>query len=75
MADVATKTEKSDPGKISVPRPAPRDVLLAITDADGACAWTSCPKAYLSDLGSDLLRLLEEGQQRLHEQHPDSTAG
>jgi hypothetical protein len=55
-------------GRISVPRPAPGDVLLAVTDADGASCWTSCPKADLGELGPGLLSYLEEGQRLVHEQ-------
>ena len=53
---------------ITVPRPAPGDVLLAVTDAAGASCWTSCPKADLGEIGPLLLPVLEEGQQMVHEQ-------
>jgi hypothetical protein len=60
--------------RITVPRPKPDEVLLAITDADGASCWTSCKKAHLGDIGPSLLPFLEEGQRMVHEQG-DGTVG
>jgi hypothetical protein len=59
---------EADFDRISVPRPRPDQVLLAVTDAAGAWCWTFCPKADLGELGPGLLAYLEEGQQRVHEQ-------
>lgn len=59
---------EADFDRISVPRPKPGDVLLAVTDAEGASCWTFCPKADLGELGPGLLSYLEEGQRLVHEQ-------
>ena len=64
----------ADSGTITVPRPAPGDVLIAITDADGASCWTSCPKASFGELAPQLLSYLEDGQQQVHEQRAAGTA-
>jgi hypothetical protein len=63
----------ADFDKISVPRPKPGDVLIAACDADGAWAWMFCPKADLAELGPMLLPILEDGQQRVHEQRQATT--
>ena len=64
----------ADFSTISVPRPAPGDVLLAVTDADGATCWTYCPKADLGELGPGLLEYLGEGQRLVHEQRAAQSA-
>jgi hypothetical protein len=58
---------------ITVPRPEPDYVTIAITDAHGASCWTSCKKADLGELGPQLLPILEEGQQMVHEQRASVT--
>ena len=62
---------------ITIPRPKPDDVAIAITDADGASAWTTCPKRMIGEGGFllQLLRFLAEGQQRVHERQADGQAG
>jgi len=63
--------------KISIPRPRPDQYVIAITDADGATAWTAGSKAHLAewaDLWPQMLAILEEGQQRVHEQRAQATA-
>ena len=60
--------------QITVLRPKPDQVAIAITDADGASAWTVCKKADLGELGPSLLSFLEEGQRLVHEQREAASA-
>ena len=55
---------------ITIPRPKPDEVVIAITDADGASAWVFCPKGHLADgaLLEQFALCLEDGQRLLHEQ-------
>lgn len=55
---------------ITVPRPKPGEVVIAVCDADGASCWTTASKATFADEGfaTQILPFLEEGQQRVHEQ-------
>lgn len=70
MADITPMVTGRDfgSGEITVPRPRPDQVVIAITDADGASCWTCCKKADLGEIGSQLLPMLEDGQRLVHEQ-------
>jgi hypothetical protein len=61
-------------GMITVARPKPDEVTIAITDADDASSWTSCSKTDLAELGPSLLAFLEDGQRMLHEQRDANPA-
>lgn len=64
------ETEAPGQETITVPRPAPDEVLLAAVDEAGAICWVKVPKAVATDreLLGMMVPLLEEGQQTLHEQ-------
>lgn len=54
---------------ITIPRPAPDEIVLAAVDEAGAVAWTKVPKALAAD-GATLTQLvpfLHEAQDILHE--------
>ncbi len=61
---------------ITIPRPKPDHVVIAITDADGASAWVTCRKADLTDgtFLAELVPILEDGQRLVHEQREAAIA-
>jgi hypothetical protein len=67
----------ADPETITVPRPKPDEVVLAVIDAEGAIGWTAVPldMARDGDTLAQMLPILAESQRILHEQRESAPAG
>ena len=53
--------------KITVPRPAPDECVIAVCTEDGAVAWVKGSKASIPVLLAQLIPVIEENEQRVHD--------